>query len=210
MGNDMPSLFIATPSYMGQVTVDYCRSYADTVKQMSDQGWRVDAELRRSSTLLATERNILFEQFWQSHCDFMLCVDADMSWRPQAVTDLALHDLDIATAAYPSRHTGTRVHEETQPREHRQGLIKVQYTGLGFMLLQRRAIEKMRNHYPELYYSQTNLGRFYKQGYAFCDTEVWQGRHWGEDYVFCRRARNAGIDIWLDPQIKIQHMGMSL
>ena len=35
-----------------------------------------------------------------------------------------------------------------------------------------------------------------------------EGEFWGEDYVFCRRARQAGFKIWIDPSIKLDHAGI--
>lgn len=203
----MTSLFIATPSYRGEVTNDYCLSFAETVCDFRSRGWRVDSEIRTSSTLLATERNILFEKFYQLQSEWMLCVDADMGWSPDALRYLIDLDLDAVALSYASKHTGGPVHEPQQYGD----LIKIDYVGLGFLVLNRRAILRMREFYhPQLRYSQTNLGRFYKEGYAFCDTEVWQGRHWGEDWVFCRRLRAAGLDLWLDQTQRVRHLGREL
>ena len=44
-------------------------------------------------------------------------------------------------------------------------------------------------------------------GYCFFDTQVYEGEFWGEDFVFCRRAREAGIEIWVDPLIQFDHAG---
>jgi hypothetical protein len=38
--------------------------------------------------------------------------------------------------------------------------------------------------------------------------EVYEGEFWGEDYVFCRRAAEAGVDIWVDPMIEFNHAGI--
>jgi hypothetical protein len=43
--------------------------------------------------------------------------------------------------------------------------------------------------------------------YCFFDTEVYDGEFWGEDYVFCRRVREAGFDIYVDPLIEFDHAG---
>jgi hypothetical protein len=39
------------------------------------------------------------------------------------------------------------------------------------------------------------------------NTEVRDGAMWGEDYVFCQNAIDAGIDIWCDPNIVFDHAG---
>jgi hypothetical protein len=202
-------LYIATPSYEGRVNVDYLYSFAETIHLLKLSQIDVEYQVRKSSTLLPCERNILFEAFYQSNATHMLCVDADIGWTPQDVVRMMNHDLDIVCATYRSRLNQNFVHVgSAEPKTTESGLMSVDYVGLGFVVISRSAIIKMRNKYPEYYYSQTNLGTFYKQGYAFCDTEIYQGVHWGEDYVFCRRARAAGNLIWLDKTIVLSHAGV--
>jgi len=33
------------------------------------------------------------------------------------------------------------------------------------------------------------------------------GSNWGEDFSFCHRLRQAGVDIHLDPAVSIRHVG---
>ena len=204
----MKSLYIATPSYEGKVNVDYLYSFSDTVNLLKESNIDVKYQVRKSGTLLPCERNILFEAFYQSNQTHMLCIDADIGWLASDVIKMMNYNLDIVCATYKSRQNQVYVHVETpnsEPNEY--NLVKIDYIGLGFVLISREAINRMRNHYASLFYSQTNLGTFHKKGYAFCDTEVYQGIHWGEDYVFCRRARGAGNTIWLDKTIKLIHAG---
>lgn len=201
------SLYIATPSYEGKVNIDYLYSFAETISLMRTLNIDVKSQVRKSGTLLPCERNILFEAFYQSGQTHMLCVDSDIGWVANDVPTMMKYNLDIVCGTYRSRQNNHYVHVESQNGISNQfGLVSLDYVGLGFMLLSRDSIIKMRNKYPEYYYSQTNLGTFHKKGYAFCDTEVFDGIHWGEDYVFCRRAREAGNDIWLDPNIKLIHV----
>ena len=204
----MKKIYIATPSYEGKVNVDYLYSFAETIYLLKQSNVDVEYQVRKSSTLLPCERNILFEAFYQSGATHMLCVDADIGWNPADVGRMLDYNVDIVCATYRSRLNQNFVHVvSTCSESDKSGLITVDYVGMGFIMISRTAIEKMRNKYPEYYYSQTNLGTFYKQGYAFCDTELYQGMHWGEDYVFCRRARNAGNKIWLDKTIVLTHAG---
>ena len=75
------------------------------------------------------------------------------------------------------------------------------------MLISRSAVNKLVEKFPNLYYEPKDEGRKQESAYCFFDTEVWEGEFWGEDYVFCRRCREAGIDIWVDPLIQFDHDG---
>ena len=45
--------------------------------------------------------------------------------------------------------------------------------------------------------------------YAFFDTSITEisKRYLSEDYTFCRRWQKLGGEIWLDPEIKLNHIG---
>jgi GT2 family glycosyltransferase len=32
--------------------------------------------------------------------------------------------------------------------------------------------------------------------------------NYSEDVAFCRRAKEAGVEIWVDPSFELQHMGL--
>jgi hypothetical protein len=43
---------------------------------------------------------------------------------------------------------------------------------------------------------------------CFFDFELKDGHYVGEDYLFCDRAREQGFEVWIDPTIKLGHMGV--
>jgi hypothetical protein len=86
-------------------------------------------------------------------------------------------------------------------------LIKMEAVPAGFMLISREAIKKMRQFYPELYYAPKDPRDNTESTYALFNTELIEGQFWGEDYVFCKRALAAGIEIWADPFIMFDHAG---
>jgi len=58
-----------------------------------------------------------------------------------------------------------------------------------------------------LYYEPKDPRSNSEKTFCLVNTEVFEGEFWGEDYVFCRRAREAGIEIWIDPYIQFDHDG---
>ena len=81
----------------------------------------------------------------------------------------------------------------------------MQYIPAGFMLLKRCVIEKMIQKHPETRFEPKDKKN--PSGYALFNTEIYEGEFWGEDFVFCRRAREAGVEIWVDPMIQFDHAG---
>lgn len=209
----MKSIFIATPAFSGQVTVPYAISLSETMMALNTKGFTVIPQIVTSGSLLVSERNRLIQAFWDSDCDYMLCIDADLGWPAQAVLAMLAQHKDFICGVYPAR--GTQGKEFTfrptlNPNDtivNEGHLLHMQYVPSGFMLLHRNVIAKMREKFPELYYQPKHKRDNNPPAYCLFNTELWENEFWGEDYVFCRRAREAGIDIWCDPLIEFEHAG---
>ncbi len=80
------------------------------------------------------------------------------------------------------------------------------YIPAGFLLLKRCVLEKMIIVHSDTYYKPKDESM--PDGYCLFNTEVRGQEFWGEDYVFCRKAREAGFDIWVDPLIEFDHAGV--
>jgi hypothetical protein len=93
----------------------------------------------------------------------------------------------------------------------KHGLIELKDAATGFMLIKRSVIERMISAYPDLYFNNDlNLDtEFAKWTYLFFDTMVESEtkRYLSEDYSFCRRWQDIGGEVWLDPLVKLDHVG---
>ena len=73
------------------------------------------------------------------------------------------------------------------------------------MMIQRRVFEVLKAAHPEWEHKDTNTE---ERMYAYFDFKCTPDGYIGEDFLFCDRAREVGLDIWLDPTIKLGHMGI--
>jgi hypothetical protein len=210
----MRKIFIATPAYQGTVHVQYAIALVDLCKVLELHGFEPVIRIPVSGSLLVADRNRLVEMFWQSEADFMLCLDSDLGFDPRAVLRLIMANKDFSGGVYPGRDGkgfNFRPVVDTEGKIESckdTGLLKMQYIPAGFMLIKRSMIEKMRNDYPELWYSPKDPRSGKESAFCFFNTELYDGEFWGEDYVFCRRARQSGFDIWIDPYIMFDHAGV--
>lgn len=207
-------VFISTPAYDRKVDVIYMLSILDTVRLLEMEGFEVHVQLPTQCALLVRSRNDILERFIELDCDYALLVDNDLGWDPEAVLRLIIADKEISGGVYPARDgKGYKFEAYTEEdgkliRCPETQLLKMKYIPAGFMLIKKSAIKTMREKYPELYYEPKNMYSEMSKGYCLFNTEVFEGQFWGEDYVFCRRARDAGIDIWVDPLIAFNHDGI--
>lgn len=205
-------VMIATPAYSGKVDIPYALSLANTMHLLQTHGIEVQPLLTASGSLLVAERNNIIQSFWESDCTHILCIDGDLGWPAQAVLAMLEAQKEFVAGVYPARGRENTFlfrpeYQDDDRIVQEKHLLKMKYIPAGFMLLSKSAIEKMRNKHPDLYYQPKDSHNNPTPGYCFFNTEVYEGEFWGEDFVFCRKAREAGVDIWVDPLIQFDHAG---
>lgn len=91
--------------------------------------------------------------------------------------------------------------------------VQVLEGGTGFMMIQRSAFEKFAEMYPDYSYRPDHVRTKHFDGtreimmyfQALIDQKT--KRYLSEDYMFCQWMREAGIETWLCPWMKLQHTG---
>jgi hypothetical protein len=86
------------------------------------------------------------------------------------------------------------------------GLVKARRVATGFMMIQKQVFTKLAEMHPE-WLHQDNMNPEEKL-YSFFDFKCTPEGYIGEDFLFCDRAREAGFSAWIDPTIKLGHMGI--
>ena len=207
---------IASPCHHGKVDTQFTLSLLQTCYSLDHADIKVNILLPGTGSILAKERNDILEAFWKSDCTHLLCVDNDLGWDPNTPLKFLNYDKDFVAGVYPARTNNSNspkfifrpdIDHSDSIRVDSQGLLKMLAVPAGFMLLSREAIKTMRDAYPNLYYEGLGFNKNFESGYALFNTEIIDGDFWGEDYVFCKKAIDAGIDIWCDPTIEFNHAG---
>jgi hypothetical protein len=91
--------------------------------------------------------------------------------------------------------------------------VEVLEGGTGFMIIQRAALEKFRDSYPQYMYKPDHVRTEHFDGsreilMAFqAEVDPVSKRYLSEDYWFCQKSWDIGIKTWLCPWMKLQHMG---
>ena len=137
--------------------------------------------------------------------DYIMWIDSDMVFQPEQFFKLLDHKKDVVSGMYKMSDNINYATVENMDEdffeqwsyyqfmqdkdiEAKKGkLFKADYTGMGWMLCKYGVIEQMK--YP----------------YFYPRKQVWKQYGWEEfvwdDVEFCRRARENGFDIWIDPKI---------
>jgi hypothetical protein len=83
--------------------------------------------------------------------------------------------------------------------------VKARRVASGFMMIRRDVLETLAKNHPEWEHPD-NIAE--SKLFGFFDFALTSEGYIGEDFLFCKRAIDAGFDIWIDPTIKLSHMGI--
>jgi hypothetical protein len=205
----MTKLFIATPAFLGKVNIQYAISLTETVVLLKEQGIETAFLMTKSGSLLCAERNRLTAHFLKTDCTHMLCIDSDLGWPAQAVVEMLKRDKDFIAGIYPCRGDNLflfrPLYNENKSLKTDGLLLEMDTIPAGFMLIKRNVIEKMIEDTPELAYCPKENKN--DAAHGLFETKIIDGEFWGEDFVFCKRARASGFRIFVDPMIEFDHDG---
>jgi glycosyltransferase involved in cell wall biosynthesis len=217
-------LGLATPFYMSQEYSHYGTSMIATCTMLTQAG--IDWELLHvnGDSYVDRAKNTLLANFLESDCTDLLMIDSDEQWHPTAVSRLLQHPEDIVAALYPFKNNwgafvgnplineidGTRSYAGYRELADGSCLLEAWNVGGGFLRIKRAALERFQDRYSDDVYVDDyawpgRAGRTYTQ---FFSCEVVNHQRYGEDTNFCRRLREMGERIWIDPNITIMHYGI--
>lgn len=203
-------IMVAIPAYTGTIHLGTFRSLFTDLLALQERGdsWEVHDEC--GNALIADARALIVAQFLASDCDTLVFIDSDVSWEAGALLKLVDYPVDMVAGIYPQRKdpinycvkwkgTGELWADPTT------GLLEVEGVPAGFMKLSRKQLEAMVEQYPDTEFYVENAPD-QKAWALFCDYRI--GKHkMGEDYAFCRRWVDMGGKVWIDPEIKMGHIG---
>ena len=146
--------------------------------------------------------------------DRMIWIDSDNVFESRDIMQLLTHDVDIVAGWYRQSIFNTRVASgwwnketgridpmfeekmETYP-VNENGLVEVDYAGMGLMIVKYGVFESMT--YP---WFHGHVYEWEEDGVAMADNE-------NDDDCFCRRAKEAGNRIYIDPVVKVLHQKLA-
>ena len=229
---DRPSLMIATPMYGGMCTGHYVAGLLGTINKMKSVGVPVYWAQMMNESLITRARNELARLFLDKGFDYLMFIDADISFDGHAVAQLMAADRDIICGIYPKKEVdwkqiskAAKLGKENLAdyggafvfnmvgkvqESDSDGVIEVRHGGTGFMLIKRKVFEDLMPHVPTYRVStHKENGEYIKPlTHEFFATSIDEtGALLSEDYHFCDLWRKHGGKIYANPFIKLEHVG---
>lgn len=159
-------------------------------RALKDLPYDYDVVMKEGS-ILHWNRESLAMKAIELGCTHLLFVDTDMYFEKDAITRLVKRNKDII---------GVNAHLRTIPavstlkvdegvKLEGKKLVKCNGVGTGFTLIKTDVFKNISH--PYFFWEVDEMGQVVT----------------GEDFWFCRKAREAGYDVWADLTIPVLHIG---
>ena len=187
---------------------------------------KIRFDLVMGDSMIYHSRNKIAHKFLETDAKWLFMLDDDMipsigrsgwyrSWVPdargasdQALSRGVLHRLigagkTLVGAAYFGRQEGGKLACSNQSlaadaRGYADKVVPVDWIGTGCLMIHRKVFEAIREKYPELVSSDPEMP---------FDYFLPLGNGNGEDVSFCKRAKAAGHQTYIDLGIPVKHVG---
>ena len=219
-----PRVYIATPCY-DMMRVETTVSLIDTFSTLGRSG--IECKFKSVKTSLVTHgRNLLTCGFLDSGFDYMLFVDADVEFQPEAVARMLVPKKDIICTPYRVKEEkvkyAVKFKDSNDIRIEPFDLVEIDEGPAGLMMIKRVVFERLMDKRPDLKINfdvatRTKMNKeigamedaIDRYMYNFWDTTFGldTGEWKGEDLSFCALARGAGFKIYANLDSGTTHHG---
>ncbi len=190
--------FVATPAYRGDVVMQYAHSIVRDAVLAITRGHFVEAPYFHTHTLIHAARSHCVKLFMGGDWDYLMFIDADTGWQPDALGDILdlPADMDVV-GGICHRRDDDRVY----PFNAMPGVplkfpvCEVDTLGACFMRITRKCIERTLRAYPG------------DRPFDYMPDPDHPELLTGEDFAFCRRVRGAGGKVYGKFDIQFDHVG---
>jgi hypothetical protein len=187
------------------------------VQQLGKSGIEVGIHTMKSP-LIHQARNYLTSVFLTTEYQYMLFVDSDVEFEPEAVIRMMVAKKNIVCTPYRVKSVDTSKHiygaiEFKDPKNIlilAEGFVEIEAGPTGLMLIDRKVFERIIKNHPELKITNKATPKAEKSHefyYNFFDFGFKDGYAMGEDVSFCRLARDNDFRIFANIESSTTHHG---
>ncbi len=194
------NIFLGNPVLVGMPLTPEYRSDTRIVTTIEAWDRQEGIETYYASSgdvVLGRDRIVQYAQYRVPRPSHILFIDHDVLPRRSTLQKLLDYDKDIVAGVYPMVQQGKLSWCLSREEPYKgleydklpDNLFKTKFVGCGMMLVKTEVFDKLE--WP--YWKKEFAPGVFKTG---------------DDVYFCKKARDAGYDIWVDPKLKCHHFKM--
>lgn len=181
-------------------------SLESSVPLIQAAGWTDFMVCQIGCPYISAARAMMLRKALDVKADVIVFIDHDLSWDPQDLLKLIETEGDVVSGTYrfkyePEEYMGALFPDiNGVPIVREDGCIKAHSIPAGFLKITRNGVNKFIASYPELTYGEkcSPMIDLFNHGAI---NGVWHG----EDYAFARRWREKCGDVWIFPNLNLNH-----
>jgi len=198
----MKKVLIATPCLDQKVDAYFVHSLCESIKLGLKHDLDIKCVFLANESILPMARNELFNLAYHDNYDIMVFIDDDELWKPEGLIEIILSDKDVV--AIPVVNKGDLKVEFNvlydKIEKDTDGFFEIKSSGTGFLKLSRKVV-------VDLYESNTELVFRNKKLRNICEYTYVNGSFVGEDITLCRKIKELGYKIYINPKYTVYHIG---
>lgn len=195
----------ATPSLSGP-TAPYIKSLEQSIPLITAAGWEEGYVQELQNPYISAARAIMTRKALDAKADVVVYLDYDLSWDARDLLTLLESDADVVAGTYRYKKPEVEYMGEIISNAHgtplvrKDGCIAMNWVPAGFLKVTKNALQKFMRAYPELLYGERD-----SPSVDLFNHGAHKGVWYGEDVAFCRNWRAIGGEVWLTPNLNINH-----
>lgn len=201
----MRKVLVATPSYDGKIDVWFANSLTETLKLCLINDILIQPIYMSYDALIQRSRNDLLALAIEGDYDDMFWIDSDIAWQPEWFLNLLNYNVDVVGGTYPKKSLQVEGYpvkcgDTNNLILNPDGLLEVEGLGTGFLRMSKKAIQSLWDNSPEYIENEKS------KRWAF-DVRIEDKTLISEDIIICKRLKELGFSIYLDPSMTCEHVG---
>ena len=208
-------IMLAVPSGDGTFEGVFQRSYVETRDAVRQYGGDLLLAVAPYMADISLARMKLFGHFLRSDCTHCFFIDADQGWQLRDFLRVLQAGKDFCGVAgvqktavpnFAVNNTddyGTPVAIQNSSAD---GLMQVSHVGFAFVCVTHHWAVRMSQYYADLQ-CRTPDGA---TEYGIFLPMIYNRRYLGEDFACCQRWRDMGGEVWIAPEVDLEHVGKKI
>lgn len=222
-------IMFALPMFGGMCHGDFALALMRTTAFLGGLGYRVSTQAMFNESLITRARNNLAMTFMADETmDYLMFIDADIVFNEHDVLRLILADREFCGGVYPRKAINwdgvaraARAGKDSPQdwscayifnavgmegnQADDDGMVEVTHAATGFLLLKRSVFAKLQPVTQQ--YDDVIQGKQVR-GFDYFKVGVGEnGKYTSEDYWFCNEWRKIGGRIFVNPYLRLGHIG---
>lgn len=194
------------PKRPHQATLDSLR---DSVPALEKAKWEHGVVHEIGCPYISAARATMLRKALDAKADEIMFIDTDVSWRPEDMIKILSTEGEVVAGTYRFKNDTEEymgsIKSDLNNRpvvRKSDGAIAAISVPAGFLKVSRSAVNLLMEKYPELCY-----GEHVNPSFDLFQHGAHNRIYWGEDFAFCRRWTDIGGEIWLVPDMDLDHHG---